>query len=279
MATELVNTTTNVSSIVPEMWSAKFQEVLLAKLPFLESIDSEYEGEIQALGNTVHINTPVEFDIAADLAEDAAGDTDEISFGGVQLVINKRAYKDFIVSNTALLQSLSFTDKMRDLAVYAIMKKMHADIVADIVPSVTPDHTIAFDSGTTLALADILEAKELLDNSDVPEENRFMTNGVAQANDLFNITGFTSRDFIPAGSPLSTGSIGAPILGFTPKVSSQLVNVSYFYHPTFMTMAKQKGLNVKEYDLGVKGVRASRVNTDILWGLKQLDGKRVVKIG
>jgi len=45
-----------------------------------------------------------------------------------------------------------------------------------------------------------------------------------------------------------------------------------------MTMAAQQGMNIAEYDLGVEGKRAKRVNCDTLIGIKQLDGLRVVTI-
>jgi hypothetical protein len=43
-------------------------------------------------------------------------------------------------------------------------------------------------------------------------------------------------------------------------------------------MAVQDQLSISTYDLGVDGIRAARVNVDLLWGLKQLDNKRVVSI-
>ncbi len=46
-----------------------------------------------------------------------------------------------------------------------------------------------------------------------------------------------------------------------------------------MTMAAQQGVAVNEYDLGVDGTRATRVNVDTLFGLKQLDNKRLVTLG
>ncbi len=44
-------------------------------------------------------------------------------------------------------------------------------------------------------------------------------------------------------------------------------------------MAAQKGLSISEYDLGVDGKRAMRVNVDWLGGFKQLDNLRLVTIG
>lgn len=285
MSNQIMTAATNTTAIVPEVWSARFYEVLLAKLIFAASISKDYEGEIQALGDSVNINYVPEFSAALDLAEDAAGDADAVTIAGYQLVINKRAYKDFIVTKNALLQSLPFVDKVREKAVFAIMKKMQADIIAALIPSASvPDHQISFTSGTTLALADILAGKELLDTQNVPDDGmRKLFSGVAQWNDLFNITGFVNRDYIPAGSPAeapySSGAIPTPLLGFQADWTTELGNVAYLFHPSVMTMAAQQGLNVAVYDLGVEGTRASRVNCDLLWGLKILDNKRAVKIG
>jgi hypothetical protein len=45
-----------------------------------------------------------------------------------------------------------------------------------------------------------------------------------------------------------------------------------------MTIAVQDPVRVNEYDLGGDGIRGVRVNTDVLFGLKQLDGLRVVSL-
>jgi len=84
-------------------------------------------------------------------------------------------------------------DKLRELAVYSINKKIQSKIIALTVPSAsTPDHQISYDSGTTLALADLLEGKTLLDAQDVPQSDRHMVVGASQLNDVFNITGLNA---------------------------------------------------------------------------------------
>ena len=279
MANEVISTVES-NAIIPEVWSAKFYDVLLPMLPFNNLIAREYENEIANLGDIVNISTIPEFGDAGELAEGAAADADKISITGQQLVINKRIHKDYIITKKSQLQSLSFMDGVRDKAIFSIMKRMQAVIIAEIIPSASaPDHQIAYDSGSTLALADLLEAKELLDLQDVPDSNRCGVMGAAQWNDLFNITGFTSRDFIPAGSPLTEGSIKTPIAGFLPKMTTEVGSTSYWFHPSFMTMAVQDSLNIEVFNLGVDGVRGSRVNVDLLMGVKQLDNKRVVTLG
>ena len=78
---------------------------------------------------------------------------------------------------------------------------------------------------------------------------------------------------------MTTGSFGTDLLGFTPRMTTAVGNVAYFFHPIFMAVAMQEQLNVQEYDLGATGERGFRVNSDVLLGIKQLDNKRVVTIG
>ncbi len=202
---QIERTSSEVDVLVPEVWSNNFYETLLANLPFKDIISKDYEGEIANLGDTVKISTVPEFGDAVEFSEDQRVDADAVTVTQQSLTINKQVAKDFIVTNKSLLQSLPFVDKLRDLAIYSIMKKIELGIIAMLIPSPTgPDNAIAYDSGTTLGLADLLEAKELLDNEDVPMTDRHMVVGSAQLNDIFNITGFTSSDFLVAGAPLQT---------------------------------------------------------------------------
>lgn len=279
MADSLHRAATELATVIPEVWSKKWYPTLLAELPFNDLIDKSYEGEIAALGDTVNINNWPEFDQGTELAEDAVADAEAVTPTQQQLVINKQVVKDFIITDVGMVQSLEAQTVLRDLANYSIMKKMQSDIITATVPSSSsPDHQIAYDSGTTLALADILEGKELLDGANVPKPMRKMVVDAPQENDLFNITGFVSRDFIPAGSPVQSGEFSTPLLGFETKTTTEASNVTYLLHPSYLTMAVQKALEVKVYDLGGQGKRAMRINTTILYGVKQLGNTRVVEI-
>jgi hypothetical protein len=190
MADAVMRAGTELSVLVPEVWSQRYYDVLLLNLPFNAVISKDYEGEIQNLGDTVRISSFPEFSDADEVAEDQRVDADGVTVTQQSLVINKRVAKDFILTNRALLQSLPAMDKLKELAIYSINKKIQAIIIAATVPSASaPDHQIAYDSGTTLALADMLEVKELLDTQDVPSGDRHFVVGAAQWNDIFNITG------------------------------------------------------------------------------------------
>lgn len=277
MADEVIRAGTEFTTIVPEIWSAKFYPTLMEMLPYNDVVARDYEGEISQLGDTVNINTFPQFDTADEILENEKADADSVTPTNTQLVINKQLVKDYILTKKAMKQSIEAQARLRDLAMHAIMKRMQQIIIDTVAPSASaPDHTITYTSGTTLALADILAAKQLLDDSDVEEPGRCIISAAAQMNDLFSITGFTSRDFIPTGSPLTEGAINTPVLGFNFKWTSVLSDTVHFFQPIFMQLAVQQNPEVNVYDLGGEGKRAGRVNLDVLFGVKQLSNLRVV---
>lgn len=280
MADQVMKASLELDALVPEFWSAAFYDTLLAMLPFLDSVAKDYQGEIAGLGDTVNISVFPEFGLASELDEDAKNDADAVTVSKVQLVINKQIVKDFILTGKALLQGLDAQLKLRNLAYHSMARKMQRVIMDAVVPSASaPDHTIAYTSATTLALADMLAAKELLDAQDVSQAGRVMVNGVAQHNDLFNVTGFMSRDFIPNANAISSGAIQTPVLGFECKWTSEISdNKSYLFHPSFLQLAIQQAPAIGIYDMGVEGKRATRYNMTAHMGVKQVDDKRVVTI-
>ena len=280
MADQVMRAGTELDALVPELWSAKWYDTLLEALPFNAIVSRNYEGEIKKLGDVVHATQFGQFDAAEDILEDQKVDADAITPSNIDLTINKQTVKDYIVTDRAKVQTIEHNNALRDLAFFSIMKKMQTNIIAAITPSAsTPDHQIAYDSGSTLALADLLEGKELMDEADVADDGtRCFIVGSAQWNDIFNITGFVSRDYIPAGSPMTTGALPTQILGFTPKLTTEAAAVTYMFHPSFMQMAVQKELSVKVFDQGVDGKRSTRINSDVLYGVKQFSNIRVVTI-
>ena len=69
-----------------------------------------------------------------------------------------------------------------------------------------------------------------------------------------------------------------PVLGFEILEATTLSTSSYWFHPSYMTAAVQDELNIAEYDLGIDSVHGIRINSDLLFGYKQLDNKRVVQL-
>jgi len=278
MANAYMDTANEVSVIVPQQWSSKYYDSLLVDLPMASLISTDYEGEVSNLGDTVKIATVPEFADASELPEADAAEADGVTITSQSLVINKRIVKDFIVTNKALLQSIPFVEKLKELAIYSIQKKIQALILSLTVPSASPDHTIAAATPGVMVLADILALKELLDTQNVPMADRHMVLGAGPLNDIFAITNFTSSDFVASGSPITSGDLPAQLVGFMPHFTNAVGSTVYAFHKSYFTMASQQGMAVNEYDLGVEGRRAKRVNCDTLIGMKQLSDKRVATL-
>lgn len=280
MANLIHTTASEFSAITPELWSAKYIQLRREMLPFQSIIDRSYEGEFN-YGDILNISKMPDFDDASLLAEGAQGQADAVTVETVQLTVNSMAYKDVIVSRKAQVQSLSHMDELRDRMIFSILKKMEQDIIDAFVPSSsTPDHQISYTSGTTLALADILAVQELLLEADCPLSGRHAVLGSAQYSDIFNLSQFVNRDFIPLGSPspVTTGEIAAPVAGFNIKLGTRVGNTSYWFHTDAMTMAVQDNLAIEAFNLGVDGTRGTRVNAQVLYGIKVLDNQKMVKL-
>lgn len=279
MADQVMGGVTELNALRPEIWSEAFYPTLLQALPFNDLIARNYEGEIRALGDRVNITTFPQFGLADTIPENGRADADAVTATKTVLNINQQIVKDFIITDRAMVQTIDSANALRDLAFFSIMRKMQQIIIAEVAPSTSaPDNTLGYTSGTTLALADILAAKEQLDTSDVPDDGqRAMVLGAAQWNDIFNITGFTSRDFTNT-QPLLNGSLPAQVLGFSPRLTTEAGATAFFFHRIFQQMAVQKGLTVEVFNLGVDGKRAMRVNSTLLMGTKQVSNLRVVTV-
>lgn len=279
MADALLTASGNLSAIVPQIWSQKFTDNLRAALPWIDSVARDYEGEIQQLGDRVLIPTLPDGSVASLVLEGAQSDAQATVASTTPLIINKQAVYDFVVTNIAQLQSINFMDHERDIAFNAIMQRMQKEIISEVSPSGSaPDNTISYASGTTLAYADLLSAKRLLDAQNVPEDGRIVISGSGQANDLLNVINFVNTQYNGGSAPSVTGQTPSSLLGFAPKKTTANGNTTFAFHRNFLQMAVQKALTVKIYDLGVNGQRGFRVNVDILFGVKQVHSERVVSI-
>lgn len=279
MANQIMTAGTEVAALVPEQWSATFFRALKENFSMIPLIRRDYTNEISGLGDIVNVSTIPYGDAAQLIAEGEAFDAQSITATTTQIIVNSMAGRDFIVTRRAQLQSLDFMDEMRDVAAQALLEKLQDDVIAAIVPSASaPDHQIALDSAGVLALADILEAKQLLDLQSVEQANRHLVAGPTLYNDLYNVAQFSSRDYIPAGSPATSGRFDTQLLGFTPHLCVGAGSTAYLFHDSFMQLVMQDEVMVEAHSLGADGVRGMRYNSHILYGVKLMDSKRVVSL-
>lgn len=265
------------SPIIKEVWAEEFYEELRPQLGISALIQNEYEGEIKSWGDKVHVSqlqTPGRAQIRR--SDNEAYNTQQPIFLNKDLIVDRSSFYGVDVTNWADYQgNPKAQEKIRKLLSHEIARSVDEEIINEIAPAVTKGGQAAF----TKAL--IAEASRVLDVNLVPDDGqRVCVIDPYYKEDLIQINEFLSRDFNPTSSVFLSGQIKDPVYGFKVYVSNLLpANTSYFWHPSFMQIAMQKGAEYKEIDLEAStNVPSFRVRAENLFGLSQFDNKRVYKI-
>lgn len=231
-------TTTTAANFIPELWS---DEVIAGykKNLVLGNVVTKIN-HAGKKGDTIHIPAPVRGSANAKAANTQVtlqGDT----HNEVQLSINKHYEYSVVIEDIVEVQALQSLRRFyTDDAGYALATQVDTDLFTLIEglqggtvggsgtslfekAKIGSDGTTDFVGGTSNA-ADITDAGIrklilLLDNADVPMDNRVMVIPPVAANDMLGINRFTEQQFIGDGDAIKTGKIGS-IYGMDVFVSS-----------------------------------------------------------
>lgn len=267
----------SLNSLVQTKWSSNFLSNLGNKIAYNSIVRRDYEGEL-GMGQTVKIPSLANV-TATNLSEGATNDAIAAVASSVSLTVNRRAAVDFVITDQAQLQSVPFMEKLEEVAVAAIAREIQSYIITTFVPSASsPDHQIAFDSGTTLADSDLLEALDLEKAANWPESGLFMVLGGAQYNDILNVAKLYDKTL---GGVVDTasGQVLAPVYGHNVAWTSALGNKAHLFHESGIQAVVQRGLNMSMDSLRPLGQRAFRFSVDALYGVVVTDDDRLISIG
>lgn len=278
MADQVLTVGGSNSAIVPEVWSSMFQTEFNDSIVFPSIVRRDYEGEIANQGDTVHIPSIADVE-ASELLDGGRNDAITITATVDDLVVDLIAAVDYKVSTLADLQSIPFVNELRARGSSAILRKIQDKMISRVAPSTSaPDHVIAYDSSTTLADADLLEAFDLEATANWARSNdKYLVTGELQYNDLTSISKFYDKT-LSGVAGVEQGKMLAPIYGHNVSSSTACGTTTYMFEGSFM-QAAIGGLNVKVTDLAVLGERGYRLNMDVIYGIKQVHNDRVITIG
>ena len=221
-------TTTDAANFIPELWS---DEVIAGykKNLVLGNVVTRIN-HTGKKGDTIHIPTPTRGSANAkayDTQVVLQGDT----HGVTNISIDKHYEYSVVIEDIVEVQGLSSLRRFyTDDAGYALSTQVDTDLFTLIEglqggtvtgsgtslfekAKIGSDGTTDFVGGTSNA-ADITDAGIrkmilLLDNANVPMDNRVMVIPPVAANDLLGINRFTEQQFIGDGSAIKTGKIGS----------------------------------------------------------------------
>lgn len=278
--TAFVNGVTALDNLIPEIWSANMYQELRNSILFGDIFNRDYEGEIMNMGDTVRVNQIVapEGEILTDDRQTFS--SEQMVVNQIPIVANKRASASFEFTSLAQLQSMSFERDAQEALVYAVRKKLEEDMITILIPSAAaPDHQIAPTAPSDLAAVDVAAIRTLLSLQKVPKNNRYLILDPHYYGDLIQKQTIASRDYVPAGSPTSSGIISEPLYGFTVAEHDLLgTDIGYAIHRSAATLVMQQGLRVKISDLHSNKKYGYLLSVDFVYGIKLMDNKRIVKI-
>ena len=220
------------------------------------------------------------FTVAAK-AENTAADASSITWATDAILLDQHKYIQWLIEDIASAQTVV-------RVVEENVKRASQDLARDVDQNLinvlegasasTPDHRIAYAATTTIAEADILDARELLINQFLNPQECFLGVSPAQEAVMLALDNFIQADRYGSNEPRVNGEIGK-VFGVKVFVHTDIEDLkSLMFHPSAAGYASQFGVRFKsESDLANIGQRYSM---DMLYGSKILDlGKRSVMIG
>jgi N4-gp56 family major capsid protein len=265
MATYTTNmtTTTTSTNFIPELWSDEVIGAYKSNLVLANLVTKlSHKGK---KGDTINIPAPGRgsaSEKAANTQVTLIADTASV----VPISINKHYEYSKLIEDIAEVQALSSMRKFyTDDAGHALAKQVDTDLfnTAELFQSgsTTGDWATAKEFDTNGALSAYLAAGTefditdaairgmllVLDNADVPMDNRSLVIPPVAANDLLGINRFTEQQFIGNGDAIKTGKIGM-IYGVDVYVSTNCPTtaggerVGLLLHKDAMVFAEQVGV-------------------------------------
>lgn len=222
-------TITTAANFIPELWSDEVIATYKANLVLANQVTKiNHSGK---KGDTIHIPAPTRGSAnvkAANTQVVLQGDT----HGVVNVSIDKHYEYSVVIEDIVEVQSLQSLRKFyTDDAGYALAKQVDdslfvqsealqggtaaaatwvaAVIGGDGVTAYDPTANTNTGNASDITDAGIRKMILLLDNADVPMDNRCMVIPPIAANDMLGINRFTEQQFIGDGSAIKTGKIGS----------------------------------------------------------------------
>lgn len=214
-----------------------------------------------------------------DKTENTAVDSQAITWSTDDLNLDKHKVIQVLVEKYAQLQGGGrVVSDIAERAGKALALQIDTDIIAALVATSasTPDHRIAL-AGSTFAEVDILEARKLLNDQNVPLSDRFLVIPTAYEKSALALANLIQQDRYSGNTAIVSGEIGQAY-GFRIIVHTGLSTTAVAYHKSHVAVAIQQGLTY-DFDKDLPNL-AIRHSFDQVYGVKVLDsGKRGVLLG
>lgn len=261
----------DVQQLIVASWSDVFMMELRDSLLLGGLVNKDYEGQINALGDSVkvsQINAPTGQLLT--VGTDADSFTPEsMSTSQVTVTANKRAVASFEFEDTALLMSQlgSKDSEIRASLLYAVSKQINTYLYSLVSPSTSaPDHTVTsvtdFNASQVANLR-MLAAKAHWDKT----KGWWILADPSYYSDLLNATTLTSSDYVGGDMPIVGGQVVNKRFGFNIlEDDSRATDTALAFHPDFMHLVTKTQPTFKVSDLHANKKFGMVMSVDLIFG-------------
>jgi N4-gp56 family major capsid protein len=215
-----------VDTFIPEVWASQLLIALQAQYVFAQGgvINRDYEGEISAYGDTVHIGSLSAPTVATYTKNSTAIDPQTLTTADQTLLVDQSKYFAFEVDDVDARQVRNNGDLMSKaayLAAQALVSTTDA-FLSGLMTTGAGTILTAQDVGTAdAAYLLIRKLRVVLDKANVPATGRFLIVSPELYAVLLGDARFINTAAYGSSAPILNGEVGK-IIGFTVMVSNTL---------------------------------------------------------
>lgn len=231
----------SIASAIPQVWAAKLLRALDTRLVYAspQVINRNYQGEIASSGDTVRITTLADV-VVSDYVRDAdLASPEALTDAQLNLVIDQQKSYNFAIDDIDLRQTAvtDLEEQAAHRAAYGIAKAVDS-FIAGKYTDVDTTMVVGSDASPSHALKseeaynNLLELAVKLDETDTPEENRFVIVPPFLAGALLKDVRFVSYGTQANRANLEDGFMAGPngligrVAGFDVYQSNQVPNTT-----------------------------------------------------
>jgi hypothetical protein len=241
---------TDVGTTRQDLVSAVVQQTLRAQSKYIGTV-LDYSASVPAGSKSVYIPrrglyTPETKVEDTDLTSQA------LTFTQDQLTLVHKAVLSEVEMIAELQSAVAVEAEVIKEAAASLIKSMDDLILAQLklASSSAPDHILDYvdTAGDVIAVADIANARKLLNAQFVPMEDRYMAVSAKKEYELLNIANFIQAERYGSNEPIANGEIGK-IFGFKVILDPSLADAeTLFWHKSAVAFAMQLNPELKAQD-------------------------------
>jgi N4-gp56 family major capsid protein len=273
-------TPTTSAAFIPEIWSKKVLSAVESNLVMARLVTRDFEGEIEAAGDVVHV--PTLSNLTAASKEPGTDVTySNVSETTVDITIDSHRYVAFVVEDIVRVQSnVDLIDQYTAKAGYALAKSIDSDLLALYSELSTSVGT----GGSAITDATVRAALLALDEAEASEDGRSLVIAPSAKSAMLAIDKFINVDYRRDDVvPVQTGRFGEIygvdvfVTNQVPTTGSSTVSThNLMFHSEAFALAVQVAPRVlADPDLDKLG---TKVVVDVLYGVAVLRDAFAVEV-